>query len=65
MDICPDCGSDFTRRIPRAWWMRLLSTHSRHILCSRCGQRSLLLRQAAANGERALLRHVPPARRPS
>ncbi|MES2759791.1 MAG: hypothetical protein V4693_20665 [Pseudomonadota bacterium] len=42
MHLCPDCGSDFTRRIKRSWWMRLLLT-SRHILCTMCGARSLLL----------------------
>jgi hypothetical protein len=42
MEICPDCGSDLTRRIARAWWMRMLFPKSVRIICSRCGERSLI-----------------------
>jgi DNA-directed RNA polymerase subunit RPC12/RpoP len=42
MSYCPECGSDFTRRIARSPMMRLIFT-SQHILCSNCGQRSLIL----------------------
>ncbi len=42
MPNCPDCGSTFTRRIPRTPMMRLLMI-GKHILCSHCGERSLIL----------------------
>lgn len=42
MHTCPDCGSTFTRRIPRTPVMRLLPI-GQHILCSHCGERSLIL----------------------
>lgn len=42
MPNCPDCGSSFTRRIPRTVLMRLIPTSS-HILCNHCGERSLVL----------------------
>lgn len=42
MHTCPDCGSTFTRRIARTPLMRLLSI-GQHILCSHCGERSLIL----------------------
>jgi|PersoiStandDraft_1058852.scaffolds.fasta_scaffold88295_2 predicted RNA-binding Zn-ribbon protein involved in translation (DUF1610 family) len=42
MSYCPECGSDFTRRIARSPMMRLIFT-SQHILCSNCGERSLIL----------------------
>jgi rRNA maturation protein Nop10 len=42
MELCPDCGSDLTRRIPRVWWMRLLFPNSVRILCDRCGERTLI-----------------------
>jgi rRNA maturation protein Nop10 len=41
-EICPDCGSDLTRRIARAWWMRLLFPKSVRISCDRCGERTLI-----------------------
>ncbi len=44
MEKCPDCGSDFTRRIARTWWMRLLFPNSVRIICAKCGERSLLRR---------------------
>lgn len=47
MSYCPACGSDFTRRIARSPVMRLIYA-SRHILCSDCGQRSLILFPALA-----------------
>ncbi|WP_426194968.1 hypothetical protein [Massilia sp. DWR3-1-1] len=47
MAYCPDCGSDFTRRIARSPAMRLIFT-SRRILCSDCGARSLILFPALA-----------------
>ena len=65
MQTCPDCGSDFTRRIARSWWMRVVFRHSRHIHCSRCDQRSLVLGAAPKDGERPLLRRSTPARRSS
>ena len=42
MHSCPDCGSTFTRRIARTPLMRLLSI-GQYILCSNCGERSLIL----------------------
>jgi len=42
MQLCPDCGSDFTRWIARTWWMRIVFPGSQHILCCRCDQRSLV-----------------------
>jgi hypothetical protein len=59
----PDCGSDFTRRIARSWWMRVLFRKSQHIHCSRCDQRSLVRGPAPAAGERPLKRRSAPARR--
>jgi len=47
MSYCPECGSDFTRRIARSPMMRLIFT-SKHILCSDCGERSLILFPALA-----------------
>lgn len=47
MSYCPECGSDFTRRIARSPMMRLIFT-SKHILCSNCGERSLILFPALA-----------------
>ncbi|MDB5960721.1 MAG: hypothetical protein JWP59_2015 [Massilia sp.] len=47
MSYCPECGSDFTRRIARSPAMRLIFT-SKHILCSDCGVRSLILFPALA-----------------
>ena len=65
MQTCPDCGSDFTRRIARAWWMRLLFANSQHIHCSRCDQRSLVRGAAPKTGERPLMRYSAPAGRMS
>jgi hypothetical protein len=48
MEICPDCGSDLTRRIARTWWMRLLFPKSVRIICGRCGERSLIRRPNSA-----------------
>lgn len=64
MHTCPDCGSTFTRRIPRTFLMRLLPM-STHILCNHCGERSLLLfpQLARARVERAVVR--PALRRRS
>jgi hypothetical protein len=50
MEICPDCGSDLTRRIPRAWWMRLLFPSSVRIVCERCGERTLIRRPKPGDG---------------
>jgi hypothetical protein len=63
MRTCPDCGSDFTRRIARTWWMRVLFRNSQHIHCSRCDQRSLVRGAAPTTGERPLRRHSTPVRR--
>jgi DNA-directed RNA polymerase subunit RPC12/RpoP len=54
---CPDCGSSFTRRIPRTPLMRLLPTAS-HILCNHCGERSLVLfpQLARVKAERPIVR---------
>lgn len=41
MTSCPECGSTYVRRIARTPLMRLLWS-SQHILCSDCGERSLL-----------------------
>jgi DNA-directed RNA polymerase subunit RPC12/RpoP len=50
MASCPECGSTYVRRIARTPLMRLLWS-SEHILCSDCGERSLVfpkLRKFAA-----------------
>jgi hypothetical protein len=41
MASCPECGSSYVRRIPRTPLMRILWS-SKHILCSDCGERSLV-----------------------
>jgi predicted RNA-binding Zn-ribbon protein involved in translation (DUF1610 family) len=41
MMSCPHCGSTYVRRISRTFLMRLL-VNSKHILCSDCGERSLV-----------------------
>jgi hypothetical protein len=41
MASCPDCGSSYVRRIARTPLMRILWS-SEHILCSDCGERSLV-----------------------
>ncbi|MDB5963398.1 MAG: hypothetical protein JWP59_4692 [Massilia sp.] len=63
MSQCPDCGSTFTRRIPRTPMMRLLP-FAQHILCSHCGERSLILfpQLVRARAERQIVRK-PQARR--
>lgn len=63
MPNCPDCGSTFTRRIARTRLMRLLP-FGQHILCSHCGERSLILlpRLARVTIERSILR-APQRRR--
>ncbi len=38
---CPRCGSEWTRRIRRAWWMRLL-VGSMRIRCLACHHEFLL-----------------------
>lgn len=38
---CTRCGSDWTRRIPRAWWMRLLAGSVR-VHCLACHHEFLL-----------------------
>lgn len=43
MEACPDCGSQFTRRIPRSLFQRVVLVNSKNILCSNCGERSLIL----------------------
>ena len=53
MSYCPECGSDFTRRIARSPMMRLIFT-SKHILCSDCGERSLILFPALARRPEAV-----------
>jgi predicted RNA-binding Zn-ribbon protein involved in translation (DUF1610 family) len=47
MEICPDCGSDMTRRIARTWWMRLFFPASVHIQCAACGETSLIKRSTS------------------
>lgn len=42
MVSCPECGSTYVRRIARTPLMRLL-WNSKYILCSDCGERSLVL----------------------
>ena len=63
MPACPDCGSAFTRRIPRTPMMRLLLI-GQHILCSHCGERSLVLfpKLVRATNERPI-RRLPQQRR--
>ena len=63
MQTCPDCGSDFTRRIARTWWMRVFFWNSQHIHCSRCDQRSLVRGNAPTGDERPLMRRSSPVRR--
>jgi hypothetical protein len=41
MASCPECGSSYVRRIPRTPLMRILWS-SKHILCSDCGERSIV-----------------------
>ena len=41
MSSCPECGSTYVRRIARTPLMRILWS-SEHILCSDCGERSLV-----------------------
>lgn len=41
MPSCPECGSTYIRRIARTPLMRILWS-SEHILCSDCGERSLV-----------------------
>jgi len=41
MSSCPECGSSYVRRIARTPLMRVLWS-SEHILCSDCGERSLV-----------------------
>jgi hypothetical protein len=41
MAFCPECGSTYVRRIARTPLMRFLWS-SEHILCSDCGERSLV-----------------------
>lgn len=41
MASCPECGSTYVRRIARTPLMRILWS-SEHILCSDCGERSLV-----------------------
>lgn len=48
METCPDCRSEFTRRIARTWWMRLFFPNSVRITCDNCGTVSLLRRPARA-----------------
>jgi DNA-directed RNA polymerase subunit RPC12/RpoP len=43
MNACPECGSQYTRRIPRTLFQRVVLVNSRRILCSNCGERSLVL----------------------
>lgn len=64
METCPGCGSDFTRRITRSWWMRMIP-NSKHIHCSRCDERSMVLGAAAVSGERPLIRCLALAAWPS
>lgn len=62
MAYCPQCGSDFTRRIARSPMMRLIFT-SKHILCSHCGARSLILFPALTRRPQAVAiqRNLPEA----
>lgn len=60
MPSCPDCGSTFTRRIPRTFLMRLLPT-SRRVFCRDCGERSLVFpRLAHRAAQRAIVRKLKP-----
>lgn len=59
MNACPDCGSTHTRRIPRSMIQRLVLVNSKNILCSNCGERSLVLWPGLfQRAERAIVR--PP-----
>ena len=63
MAPCPECGSTCVRRIARTPLMRLL-WGSEYILCSDCGERSLIfpkLKKFAAN---KLADRKLPLRRP-
>ena len=55
MASCPECGSSYVRRIARTPLMRIL-WKSEHILCSDCGERSLVFRKL---GKRAAQRRHP------
>lgn len=64
MHTCPDCGSNFTRRIPRTPLMRLLHI-GQHILCSHCGERNWVVfpQQASAREEQPIVRDMQQQRR--
>jgi DNA-directed RNA polymerase subunit RPC12/RpoP len=65
MASCPECGSTYVRRIARTPLMRILWS-SEHILCSDCGERSLVfpkLRKVVA--ARASLNRLPRTQRRS
>jgi DNA-directed RNA polymerase subunit RPC12/RpoP len=64
MASCPECGSTYVRRIARTPLMRILWS-SEHILCSDCGERSLVfprLRKLVAQRRSA---HPQPRVEPS
>ena len=65
MASCPECGSTYVRRIARTPLMRILWS-SEHILCSDCGERSLVFPKLSKFGakRRTPIRkpHVEPNR---
>ncbi len=64
MNACPDCGSHFTRRIPRTLFQRVVLVNSKNILCSNCGERSLVLWPGLfQRAERAIVRPAVVSRR--
>lgn len=64
MVSCPECGSTYVRRIARTPLMRLL-WNSKHILCSDCGERSLVLPGLTAYLEKRRLAQGHPMRKPA
>lgn len=63
MEACPDCGSHFTRRIPRSLFQRVVLVNSKHILCSNCGERSLILWPGVFKRVERKIVRAPAARR--
>lgn len=58
---CPPCGSTFVRRIPRTFMMRIGFVRE-HILCTNCGERSLIFPWVKQNPEKPIVRALRPHR---
>jgi predicted RNA-binding Zn-ribbon protein involved in translation (DUF1610 family) len=64
MAPCPECGSTYVRRISRTPLMRIL-WKSEHILCSDCGERSLVFPKLRKFGAKSRHEARPPRIEPS